>query len=66
MASDPAIMILDEATSSVDVVTEARIQTAVRQLLNGRTGIIIAHRLETIKKCDHVYRVENGGITKER
>ncbi len=63
MASDPAIMILDEATSSVDVVTEARIQKAVRQLLNGRTGIIIAHRLSTITNCDKIVVIDGGKVS---
>lgn len=63
MASDPAIMILDEATSSVDVVTEARIQKAVRQLLNGRTGIIIAHRLSTITNCDKIVVINEGKVS---
>lgn len=63
MASDPSIMILDEATSSVDVVTEVRIQKAVRELLNGRTSIIIAHRLSTITSCDKIVVIDGGCVS---
>ena len=63
MASDPSIMILDEATSSVDVVTEVRIQKAVRELLNGRTSIIIAHRLSTITSCDKIVVIDGGTVS---
>ena len=63
MASDPSIMILDEATSSVDVVTEVRIQKAVRELLDGRTSIIIAHRLSTITNCDKIVVIDNGSVS---
>ena len=63
MASDPSIMILDEATSSVDVVTEDRIQKAVRELLNGRTSIIIAHRLSQITNCDKIVVIDAGKVS---
>ena len=63
MASDPSIMILDEATSSVDVVTEDRIQKAVRKLLNGRTSIIIAHRLSQITSCDKIVVINGGKVS---
>ena len=63
MASDPAIMILDEATSSVDVVTEDRIQKAIRELLNGRTSIIIAHRLSQITSCDKIVVIDGGKVS---
>ena len=63
MASDPSIMILDEATSSVDVVTEDRIQKAVRELLNRRTSIIIAHRLSQITNCDKIVVIDNGTVS---
>ena len=63
MASDPSIMILDEATSSVDVVTEDRIQKAVRKLLNGRTSIIIAHRLSQITNCDKIVVIDAGKVS---
>ena len=62
MASDPSIMILDEATSSVDVVTEDRIQKAVKELLNGRTSIIIAHRLSQITSCDKIVVIDGGKV----
>jgi len=62
MAADPAIMVLDEATSSVDVVTEKKIQEAVSELLNGRTGIIIAHRLSTITGCDKIVVLIDGEV----
>ncbi len=63
MASDPSIMILDEATSSVDIVTEDRIQKAVRKLLNGRTSIIIAHRLSQITNCDKIVVIDAGKVS---
>ena len=62
MNSDPDVMILDEATSSVDVLTEVRIQKAVKELLSGRTGIIIAHRLSTIIDCDIIAVLDKGEL----
>lgn len=63
MLRDPSILILDEATSSVDIVTEVRIRNAVRELLSGRTSIIIAHRLSTIIDADKIVVVENGTVS---
>ncbi|MCR4586507.1 MAG: ABC transporter ATP-binding protein/permease [Lachnospiraceae bacterium] len=63
---DPEVLILDEATSALDNDTEAAIMDSINRFKGKKTLIIIAHRLETIKKCDHVYRVENGAITRER
>ena len=63
MVSDPSILILDEATSSVDVLTEVKIQKAVRELLDNRTGLIIAHRLSTIIDSDMIVVIENGRIS---
>ena len=60
MVRDPSILILDEATSSVDILTEVRIRNAVRELLSGRTSIIIAHRLSTIVDADKIVVVEKG------
>jgi ATP-binding cassette subfamily B protein len=51
---DPAVVVLDEATSSVDTITEAEIQSSIEQMLKGRTAFIIAHRLSTIKRCDRI------------
>jgi ATP-binding cassette subfamily B protein len=62
MACDPEIMILDEATSSVDTYTEQRIQDAMAQLLRGRTSFVIAHRLSTIRDADMILYMENGDI----
>ncbi len=59
---DPPILILDEATSALDSVTEARLQEAFDRLSNGRTTIIIAHRLSTVRNADRIAVVENGRI----
>jgi ATP-binding cassette subfamily B protein len=60
--ADPAILILDEATSSVDTRTEARIQRALLGLMAGRTSFVIAHRLSTIKDAGQVLVIDNGEI----
>ncbi len=60
--ADPAILILDEATSSVDTRTEARIQSALLRLMQGRTSFVIAHRLSTIRDADQVLVINNGEI----
>ncbi len=60
--ADPAILILDEATSSVDTRTEARIQRALLDLMHGRTSFVIAHRLSTIREADLVVVIDQGRI----
>ena len=64
--NDPEVLILDEATSALDNDTEAAIMDSINRLHGKKTLLIIAHRLQTIEKCDMVYRVENGAIVKER
>ena len=59
---DPALLLLDEATSSLDSEGEALIQQALDTLLSGRTAIVIAHRLATIRKCDRIYVIEDGAV----
>jgi len=63
--ADPAILILDEATSSVDTRTEARIQKALLRLMEGRTSFVIAHRLSTIRDANHVLVINDGRIVEE-
>ena len=63
---DPEVLILDEATSALDGETEAAIMDSINRLHGRKTLIIIAHRLQTIEKCDLVYRVEGGKVTRER
>ena len=63
--SDPSILILDEATSSVDTRTEARIQKALLRLMKGRTSFVIAHRLSTIRDADKVIVIEDGEIVEQ-
>lgn len=62
LLSDPAILILDEATSSIDVQTETALQTGLNAMLKGRTSFIIAHRLSTIRNCDKIMYIDDGGI----
>jgi ATP-binding cassette subfamily B protein len=59
----PEIFIMDEATSSVDTITEALIQRGMEQLMEGRTTFVIAHRLSTVKRADRIVVIENGGIS---
>jgi len=63
LLSDPKILILDEATSSIDTKTEKQLQIGLNKLLEGRTSFIIAHRLSTIKNCDRIMYISNQGIT---
>ena len=63
---DPEVLVLDEATSALDNDTEAAIMESINRLHGKKTLIIIAHRLQTIEKCDMVFRVENGAISQER
>ncbi len=63
--ADPSILILDEATSSVDTRTEARIQKSLLRLMEGRTSFVIAHRLSTIKDADNVIVINDGEIVEQ-
>lgn len=60
--SDPELLIMDEATSSVDTITEALIQQGMEKLMTGRTSFVIAHRLSTIKRASRIIVIENGEI----
>jgi ATP-binding cassette subfamily B protein len=63
--TDPRILILDEATSNVDSLTESLIQEALRNLLQGRTAVVIAHRLSTIRNADLICVVQDGQIVEQ-
>lgn len=63
--ADPAILILDEATSSVDTRTEVEIQQAMNALMRGRTSFVIAHRLSTIRDADMILVMRNGTIVEQ-
>ena len=60
--SDPRILILDEATSSIDTKSEIAVQKGIATILKGRTSFVIAHRLSTIRNADRIFVIENGGI----
>lgn len=64
--NDPEVLILDEATSALDNDTEAAIMDSINRLHGKKTLLIIAHRLQTIEKCDMVFRIENGSIIREQ
>lgn len=65
LLSDPRILILDEATSSIDTNTEQLVQEGIAALLKGRTSFIVAHRLSTIKNCDRIMYIEAGEIAEQ-
>ncbi|MDE4542788.1 ABC transporter ATP-binding protein [Thermoanaerobacterium sp. R66] len=65
LLKNPAIIILDEATSSIDTHTEILVQMALEELLKGRTSFVIAHRLSTIRNANRIFVVENGNIVEE-
>jgi ABC-type multidrug transport system fused ATPase/permease subunit len=62
LAFDPTILILDEATSSIDTETEQLIQQAVERVMTGRTSLVVAHRLSTIQKCDRIIVLHHGEL----
>ena len=63
MLSNPRILILDEATSSIDTKTEMLVQAGIASMLKGRTSFVIAHRLSTIQNADRIFVIDNGGIS---
>ncbi|WP_167958942.1 ABC transporter ATP-binding protein [Anaerosporobacter faecicola] len=65
MVSKPKILILDEATSSIDTQTELLVQQGIENLLKGRTSFVIAHRLSTIQKADRIFVIDNGNIQEQ-
>jgi len=65
MLFDPPILILDEATSSIDTRTEIRIQKAFTKMMKGRTSFIVAHRLSTIKEADMILVMNKGSIIEQ-
>ena len=65
LLADPALLILDEATSSVDTETERLVQKGLARLLEGRTSFVIAHRLSTIQNADRIFVIEHGAIVEE-
>ena len=65
LIAEPAILILDEATSNIDTITEIKIQDALHRLMSGRTSFVIAHRLNTIQDADQIIMLEHGEIVEK-
>jgi ATP-binding cassette subfamily B protein len=65
LLKDPAILILDEATASVDPFTEAQIQDGLETVMSGRTALVIAHRLSTVRNADRIVVIRHGEIIEE-
>ncbi|CAM5627984.1 ABC transporter [Streptomyces canarius] len=65
MLADPAVLILDEATSSLDIPGERAVQRAMATVLRGRTAVVIAHRLSTVEIADRVLVMEHGRIVED-
>ena len=65
MLTNPAILILDEATSSIDTLTEIRVQKAFARIMEGRTSFVVAHRLSTIKESDVILVMKDGNIIEQ-
>jgi len=65
LISDPRMLVLDEATSNVDIHTEGRIEQGLRRLLAGRTAVVIAHRLSTIRRAGHIVVLDHGRIVEQ-
>ena len=65
LIADPRILVLDEATSNVDIHTESRIEAGLRRLLAGRTAIVIAHRLSTIQRAGRIVVLDHGRIVEQ-
>ena len=63
--ADPRILVLDEATASVDTLTEQKIQSAIDTIIQGRTSLVIAHRLSTVRNADLILVVMNGKIVEQ-
>ena len=65
LIADPRILVLDEATSNVDIHTEGQIERGLRRLLAGRTAIVIAHRLSTIRQAGRIVVLEHGHVVEQ-
>jgi ABC-type multidrug transport system fused ATPase/permease subunit len=65
LAFDPDVLVLDEATANIDSENEARIQQALKVLLRGRTAVIVAHRLSTVRDADRILVLKQGRIVEE-
>ncbi len=65
LLTDPRILILDEATANIDSVTEALLQDAITRMLKGRTAVVIAHRLSTVRNADMVFVIDEGRIMEQ-
>ena len=65
MLTDPSVLILDEATSSIDTLTEIRVQKAFAKMMQGRTSFVVAHRLSTIRESDVILVMRDGNIVEQ-